>query len=88
MSCTACATRDSHAVGVVVGAGGTARAALYALQQLGFQKETLVLVNPRTPAKVTFFSPSLFRVAKADLILLLLKAADSHCCALACVLLF
>lgn len=38
-------------VGVVMGAGGTARAAIYALQQMGFADSRIVLFNPRTTAK-------------------------------------
>ena len=38
-------------VAVVVGAGGTARAALYALSRLGFSSSRLLVHNPRTPAK-------------------------------------
>ena len=38
-------------VAVVVGAGGTARAALYALSRLGFSSSRLLVHNPRTPSK-------------------------------------
>lgn len=38
-------------VAVVVGAGGTARAALYALNQLGISGRRLYVHNPRTPEK-------------------------------------
>jgi len=38
-------------VAVVIGAGGTARAALYALSRLGFSSSRLLVHNPRTPSK-------------------------------------
>ncbi|GAB5362530.1 hypothetical protein AAMO2058_000805200 [Amorphochlora amoebiformis] len=36
---------------VVLGAGGTSRAAIFALRKLGYQPSKLVVLNPRTPAK-------------------------------------
>ena len=36
---------------VVLGAGGTARAAIYAAQQVGFRDSCIVVCNPRTPHK-------------------------------------
>ncbi len=38
-------------VAIVVGAGGTARAALFAMQQLGFTSDQLCVFNPRTESK-------------------------------------
>ena len=43
--------RTSAQVGIVVGAGGTARAGIYALQKLGFANESILVYNPRTEAK-------------------------------------
>jgi pentafunctional AROM polypeptide len=44
---TSLSPRDSA---VVIGAGGTARAALYALIHLGFSGQRLLIHNPRTPS--------------------------------------
>mmetsp|Transcript_9437 Transcript_9437/g.14148 ORF Transcript_9437/g.14148 Transcript_9437/m.14148 type:complete len:318 (-) Transcript_9437:123-1076(-) len=36
---------------IVVGAGGTARAAIFALTKMGFSPENVIVINPRTPSK-------------------------------------
>lgn len=43
--------KQYHHVAIVIGAGGTSRAALYALKQLGFQGNHLLIHNPRTQSK-------------------------------------
>lgn len=52
-------------VAVVIGAGGTARAALFALQKLGFTGTRLLLHNPRTPEKATPLADE-FKVTAVD----------------------
>jgi pentafunctional AROM polypeptide len=52
---------------VVVGAGGTARAALFALQKLGFSGDQLLVHNPRTPSKAIKLATEFKCVACADL---------------------
>lgn len=45
------AQRPATDVAVVVGGGGTARAALFAMQQLGYSGARLLIHNPRTKSK-------------------------------------